>query len=43
VIHSLAVLKRPCHRNAEQRERGNAASKESFDPLFHVAASKARK
>jgi hypothetical protein len=29
------TLKRPCRRNAEQREREKAASKESCDPLFH--------
>ena len=36
MIGGLAVLKRPCHCRAEQGERENAASKESFDPLFHV-------
>jgi hypothetical protein len=32
---SLTVLKRPCHCCAEQRERENAASKESCDLLLH--------
>ena len=36
LIGGLGVLKRPCHCRAEQGERENAASKESFDPLFHV-------
>ncbi len=32
---SLTVLKRPCHCCAKQRERENAASKESCDLLLH--------
>ena len=35
LICSPGVLKRPCHRSAEQRERENAASKESLDLLSH--------
>jgi len=34
LICSLAVLKRPCHRYAEQSERENAARKESSDVLL---------
>ena len=34
---SLTVLKRPCHCCAKQRERENAASKESCDLLLHGA------
>ena len=35
-IGSLAFFKRPCPRNAGQRERENAARKESCDPLHHI-------
>jgi hypothetical protein len=35
LICSPGVLTRPCHRSGEQRERENAASKESLDLLSH--------
>ena len=36
-IGTEAVLKRPRHSRAEQREGENAAGKESFDALLHRA------